>query len=149
MCTLKMVVFSTPLFTVPALHFPFPRLTLEPIVSESTRYGAPVVTPRRTWRVMNDRSTTRVCFCSSASAVRRTECARTCGSALAECARVGTWISSYRPLALSFLTYAKRYFSCSSLKKRSSCALRIASMESLMVMRGLLRGGRWRTRGSR
>ena len=46
--TLKMVVFSTPLATVPALHLFLPRLTREPIVMELMRYGSPVQTPLTT-----------------------------------------------------------------------------------------------------
>ena len=84
LCTEKMVVFSTPDAVVPAVHLFLPRLTREPIVSEPMRYGSPVHTPLMTWRVRNERSSWRVTCVSRAGVDTRTECASTCGSALAE-----------------------------------------------------------------
>ena len=126
LCTLKMVVFSTPDATVPALHLFLPRLTLEPRVAELMRYGSPVHTPLTTCRVRNERSSWRDTRVSATGWERRTLCAITCGSAVDETPREveGAGMLSKRPLALSFLMYAMMWRSCSSLKNRSSCALR-------------------------
>ena len=100
--TLKMVVFSMPVF-VPALHLFLPMLTRDPSVTELIRYGSPVHTPLMIWRVMKERSSCLRSRTSSAGADRRSWCANTCGSALAENERgaaAGIW--SYLPEALSF-----------------------------------------------
>mmetsp|Transcript_11071 Transcript_11071/g.40998 ORF Transcript_11071/g.40998 Transcript_11071/m.40998 type:complete len:299 (+) Transcript_11071:914-1810(+) len=138
LCTEKIVVpGSNPLAVVPAVHLFLPMLTREPMVREPTRYGSPVHTPLITCLVMNDRSSWRKTCVSACGTDRRTECASTCGSALAEtCFATNTGSESYLPESFSFRMYAAMCFSCSSLKKRSSCALRIAWMDADMMLTG-------------
>ena len=76
LCTLKIVVFSMPVF-VPALHLFLPMLTRDPSVTELIRYGSPVHTPLMIWRVMNERSSCLRSSTSSTGADKRSSCAIT------------------------------------------------------------------------